>query len=264
MTFRLRERRSNLATWSARLASVSIPVLVIAAVGHRADLLDAAATYGAMGVGFTIAALAVIAGLAAFEAIWRDGRKGGRTAMWGVFLGIAVLSLPAIGAWKVIAYPRLVDVSTDLDDPPAFASPLADRGPDARAVPPPSDDNAELQREAYPDIVPRHYPADTQRVFDEALALVQDRGWRLLDSHPPDDTDGIGRIEAVARTVIFGFSEDVVIRVQADGDGALVDMRSAARHGAHDLGANAARIRAFFVDLDAALQGAGNDQSGSG
>jgi hypothetical protein len=34
-------------------------------------------------------------------------------------------------------------------------------------------------------------------------------------------------------------------------------MRSAARNGAHDLGADAERIRAFFKDLDAGLQGIG-------
>jgi hypothetical protein len=32
-------------------------------------------------------------------------------------------------------------------------------------------------------------------------------------------------------------------------------MRSAARHAAHDLGADAERVRRFFIDLDAALQG---------
>src|SRR5258707_5412057 len=114
MTFRLRERRSSLATWSARFAVVSIPVLIIAAVGHRADMLDASTTYGTMAVGFILAAFAVIAAVAAFEAIWRDGRKGMRTALWGLFLGLIVLSLPAIGAWKVIAYPPLTDISTDL------------------------------------------------------------------------------------------------------------------------------------------------------
>ena len=119
----------------------------------------------------------------------------------------------------------------------------------------PNDDSAELQRDAYPDIVSRQYPVGTQRVFDEALTVVTDRGWRLLDSHSPDDTDATGRIEAVARTTIFGFSQDVVIRIQPDGDGALVDMRSAARHGAHDLGADAERIRAFFRDLDAVAAG---------
>ena len=264
MTFRLRERRSNLATWSARLAAVSIPVLIIAAVGHRADLLDASMTYGAMAVGFTIAALAVIAAAAAFEAIWRDGRKGVRTALWGLFLGLVVLSLPAIGAWRIVAYPRLTDISTDLDDPPAFERAIADRGAEARAISDPTVDSAQLQRDAYPDIVSRHYSIDSQRVFDDALAVVIDRGWRLLASHRPDDNDSSGRIEAVARTMIFAFSQDVVVRVQPDGDGSLVDMRSAARHGAHDLGADAERIRAFFGDLDTSLQGAGEDQGDSG
>jgi hypothetical protein len=32
-------------------------------------------------------------------------------------------------------------------------------------------------------------------------------------------------------------------------------MRSAARNGAHDLGADADRIRDFFTDLDTALEG---------
>jgi hypothetical protein len=264
MTFRLRERRSNLATWSARLAAVAIPVLIIAAVGHRADLLDAAMTYGAMAVGFTMAALAVIAAVAAFEAIWRDGRKGLRTALWGLFLGLLVLSMPAIAAWKLLAYPRLTDISTDLDDPPAFDRAKAERGADARPISDPTVDGAQLQRDAYPDIVSRHYSVDAQRVFDDALTVVTDRSWRLLASHRPDNNDGSGRIEAVARTTIFGFSQDVVIRIQPDGDGSLVDMRSAARHGAHDLGADAERIRAFFSDLDAALQGAGQDEGDSG
>src|SRR5262249_31183766 len=193
----------------------------------------------------------------AFEAIWRDGRKGARTALWGLFLGLVVLSLPAVGAWKVIAYPRLTDISTDLEDPPAFDGTGADRG--ARAVPlgAPTDAEAEMQRNAYPDIVPRHYSVGPQRVFDDALAIVTDRGWRILTSHRPDENDETGTIAAVARTMIFGFRQDVVIRIQPDQEGALVDMRSAARNGAHDLGANADRIRAFFGDLDASLQGIG-------
>jgi hypothetical protein len=101
-------------------------------------------------------------------------------------------------------------------------------------------------------------------VFDDALAVVVDRDWRILDSHRPDEKDSSGRIEAVARTMIFAFSQDVVIRVQPDGDGSLVDMRSAARNGAHDLGADAERIRAFFGDLDTSLQGADEDQGDSG
>ena len=114
---------------------------------------------------------------------------------------------------------------------------------------------ADLQRQAYPDILPRHYPVGTARVFEDALAIVQKSGWTMLGSQRPEEPDNVGRIEAVATTMLFGFAQDIVIRIVPDGEGALVDMRSAARHGAHDLGANADRIRTFFAQLDASLQG---------
>jgi hypothetical protein len=63
-----------------------------------------------------------------------------------------------------------------------------------------------------------------------------------------------GLLQAVARTLVFGFPDDVAIRLRDTPDGTRVDMRSASRTGTHDLGQNARRIRAFFADLDAALQ----------
>ena len=92
-------------------------------------------------------------------------------------------------------------------------------------------------------------------MFLEAKAIVDRRGWRVLSSTEPSDTNATGTIEAVALTLIFAFRQDVVIRVAPDGDGARVDMRSAARNAAHDLGSDAARVRRFFADLDAALAG---------
>ena len=77
----------------------------------------------------------------------------------------------------------------------------------------------------------------------------------MLIAREPSETDETAHIEAVATTLVFGFRQDVAIRIVPDGDGALVDMRSAARNAAHDLGADAERIRDFFRDLDAALQG---------
>ena len=53
-------------------------------------------------------------------------------------------------------------------------------------------------------------------------------------------------IEAVARTLIMGFRDDVVIRVSANGTGARIDMRSASRYGVHDFGANAKRVQALL------------------
>jgi Protein of unknown function (DUF1499) len=252
---RVAERRSRLAPLSSRLAALSVPVLIIAAIAHRSGKLAATPTYAVIALGFALAALAVITALAAFAGIWRDGRKGVAAALRGLIVGLVVLSLPAVGAWKIVTLPRLVDISTDLDDPPQFERAQLDRAAGDDPIVDPGEDEIAAQRDAYPDIVPRHYPVSTARVYQEAKTIVDDRGWRVLDAREPSETDETGRIEAVAVTLVFAFRQDVVIRIVPDGDGALVDMRSAARNAAHDLGADADRIRSFFADLDAALQG---------
>jgi hypothetical protein len=234
-----------------------MPILVIAAVGHRSDELDATATYSVMALGFSLAALAVVAALAAFEAIWRDGRKGFGSALAGLLLGLAILTIPAVGAWKIVHYPPLVDVSTDVDDPPHFFRARAERTRADIRIGRFSNAQISLLQESYPDIVPRYYPLDTVVVFDAADAIVTRHRWTVLGRQPPQDAGGSGRIEAVAQTLLFGFKQDVAIRIAPQGEGTLVDMRSIARNGTHDLGADAERIREFFRDLDTALQGLG-------
>jgi hypothetical protein len=251
----LYEARSRLAGWSAYLAVLSIPVLIIAAIGHRAGLMDVTSTYSVMAVGFLLAAAAVIAALIAFVAIWRDGSRGTARALGGLVVGLAVLAMPAIGAWDVVTLPRLTDISTDPSNPPPLAAGLRDRTAQDAPVMEPDPAAAVTQRQAYPDVVPRHYPVSTARVYLEARTIVDQRGWRVLSDVPPSDNDPSATIEAVAQTLIFGFRQDVAIRITAEGDGSRVDMRSAARSSAHDLGSDAQRIRRFFKDLDAALQG---------
>ena len=58
-----------------------------------------------------------------------------------------------------------------------------------------------------------------------------------------------GRIEAVATTLLYGFEDEVVIRIAPAEAGSVVDLRSRSRIGRGDLGANAARIRSFLEDL---------------
>src|SRR6202030_4829278 len=62
-----------------------------------------------------------------------------------------------------------------------------------------------------------------------------------------------GLMEAIARTPILGFRDDVAVRVRATHEGARIDVRSASRYGRHDLGANAARVRALIEDVDDVL-----------
>ena len=63
-----------------------------------------------------------------------------------------------------------------------------------------------------------------------------------------DDTSQL-TLEGVATSQLFKFRDDFVVRVRADGDASVVDMRSKSRDGIGDRGVNAARIRTFFAAL---------------
>jgi len=97
----------------------------------------------------------------------------------------------------------------------------------------------ELQRKAYPDIQPIRVELPPEQAFQKALNTVKARGWTLIEANA-----GEGRIEASDNTRWFGFVDDVVIRVRAEGGGSRVDVRSVSRIGFGDIGQNAKRIRA--------------------
>jgi hypothetical protein len=88
------------------------------------------------------------------------------------------------------------------------------------------------------------------------LALIAKRKWLVIDERPPQLPRRIGRIEAVARTPIMGFREDVSIRVTPDGEGSRVDIRSSSRYFESDLGSNAARITRLIDDINNAVDNA--------
>ena len=170
MTSRLGERRSRLAAASSRLAALSMPVLIIAAIGHRAGMLDATPTYAVMALGFSLAALAAITALAAFAGIWRDGRKGAGAATRGLIIGLIVLVLPAIGAWKVVTLPRLIDISTDPRGPAAVRARPVDRAADDQPIVDPGDDEIAAQQRR----LSRHRPAPLSGVDGARLRGGQD------------------------------------------------------------------------------------------
>ena len=59
-----------------------------------------------------------------------------------------------------------------------------------------------------------------------------------------------GRIEATATSFLFGFKDDVVVRLTDDAGATKVDVRSKSRVGRNDFGMNAKRIRAFVAKLN--------------
>jgi uncharacterized protein (DUF1499 family) len=141
--------------------------------------------------------------------------------------------------------PRINDFTTDTADPPRFVA-LAEVGPnpDRDLTYPPA--FAAVQASCCADLAPARLDTAPATAFARAqrAAAAMPR-WEVVAADAGD-----GRIEAIATTRLFGFKDDVVIRVRPGPDGgSIVDVRSKSRDGQGDVGANAARIRAYLDAL---------------
>jgi uncharacterized protein (DUF1499 family) len=165
-----------------------------------------------------------------------------------------LLAYPAYFALKAYRLPWLYDITTDPIDPPRYEALARLRVREANPTTYPGLYAADQQRAAYPDVGPLGTNVTAQVAYDAALAVVNRRKWRIVDARAPQAGRREGRIEAVARTPIMGFRDDVMIRVRAEPDGTRIDARSSSRYGAFDFGTNAARVRGLMNDIEDTLR----------
>src|SRR3978361_417300 len=200
------------------------------------------------------AALSILLGLAAFAAIWQNGSRGMSRILVAMALDIAILAYPAYLALQYRKLPAIHDITTDPIDPPRFDALARLRtGDGTNTAVYAGLYSAELQRQAYPDIEPVDLETPVQRAYQITLQLVNRRRWLVIDERAPQPPRLIGHIEAVARTPIMGFREDVSIRVTPDGDGSRVDIRSSSRYFESALGSNASRVTKLIDDINSAV-----------
>ena len=223
-----------------------------------------------------LAALAVLAGGWGNRAGWWDYRVAFTVLRWAAWIGIAAGLAAGIGGTLAIAGapPRRVsalaiagvvlgalvfgipwaytakrsapinDITTDTASPPRYV----DIAPLRAGAPVKMDyggeETAGLQRKWYPDIAPAMLNLSREQAFERSLAAAKSLGWTIVAAVPAE-----GRIEATDTTLFMGFTDDIVIRVQAEGAGSRVDMRSHSRVGRGDFGTNANRVRAFIARI---------------
>lgn len=202
-----------------------------------------------------------IALLAALAIVALGRRAGAASATrYGVLAVVGAISAGL--AWYVPesfrppeGTPPIHDVATDPYDPLPFQA-IAPLRADAAnnmdyGVMPGMEtvqQHIDVQRRAYPDIVPQVYERSVRAVFDDALAAARSMGWEVVAADPKT-----GRIEATDTTFWFRFKDDVVVEVSENEDGAAVlQARSLSRVGRGDVGKNAARLREFFDRISGA------------
>ena len=230
------------------LSGAALGLLALAPIGVRLEWWHYGfGLYRLMPVSGFVAAAAVGLSVLTLALAWsRLPLRGFAMLLVAFMLGAGLVYVPAQYALRRSQLPAIHDITTDPDNPPKFSAVVAARARErASSVDDRRPQLAQLQKAAYPDVVPLLTAASVQKAFREALQVAKAMpGWTLVAS----DADA-GRIEASEQSRWFGFTDDIVIRVAADAVGSRIDMRSTSRQGTSDYGVNGARIRAYMDAL---------------
>ncbi|MGY3607843.1 DUF1499 domain-containing protein [Bradyrhizobium sp. Leo121] len=248
---------SSLATWARNLAIFSAVAVIVSILIVRFGFLEMKPALATFFGALACAGLSILLGFAAFAAIWQNGSRGMGRILLAFLINALVLAYPAYLAVQYRRLPPIHDITTDPIDPPRFEALSRLRtSDDTNSAVYAGLYSADQQRRAYPDIETVELEVPVDRAYAVTLQLVNRRKWLVIDERPPTPPRRIGRIEAVARTPIMGFREDVAIRIMPDGEDSRVDIRSASRYFEADLGSNAARVSKLIEDINTAVDNA--------
>lgn len=223
---------------------------IAAGLGYRFGLWHFRTGIATLGYVFWVAA--ATAGVTLLALVFAVARRAPNRAVVLGFLGVLIAGITAYIPYHLRqtanSVPAIHDITTDLANPPVFGRAATNRKTDDSPVAYDGAKVGELQKGAYPDIASIVTPAPVDKAFDAAKAALSDMGLEIMEADPAQ-----GRVEAVATSLLFGFKDDVVVRVAAASDGTHIDMRSKSRVGRNDFGMNAKRIRAFTSKMRARL-----------
>lgn len=220
------------------LGAGGIATLVVSGIGYRLDwwpvltalqISEGAAYAAALGLFLSLVGAVVS----------RPGarQRGLVLSLLGLAASLPIVALAVHWEYATRTYPPINDISTDINEPPVFWD-----MPNPTEYP--GGNSATLQHAAYPDLVSLELTVTADEAYALAIALVREKGWEILANEPSD-----GRIEAVASSLLYGFKDEIIIRIQDADRGAIVDVRSRSRIGRIDRGVNAKRIRSLLANM---------------
>ena len=217
--------------------ALAVVGLVCANLGLVAPLTGFKICIGGALLGGLLAVVLSLVGIA----MTRGGRdpKGRQNAWLGLAIGLGLMLAVLAGASTGGSAPPINDITTDLENPPAFASESVVAEYAGRDMSYPAE-FVDVVRTSYPNLSPLRTQESVDASYQKAIATAESLGWQITARNENDHT-----FDAKDTTKLFRFVDDVTVRVSAEGMGARVDVRSKSRDGRGDMGANAKRIQRF-------------------
>ena len=234
-------RTSKWAIWARRFGSLAVPLTVVPVLLHREQFIASTDFAIVESVAAGVAALALILALSAFVRLWITGDQGWGKAAWGLLFAIICLAPFGWLGLQAARYPLVNEVATNFADPLPLSS-------STRVVP----TGAALQQviaTTFPNARPRTYPIDATQLFATVEDMVDQRGWEVRTRREPPTALDAGQLNAISVS-LFGWRDEVAIRVSGTPSGSIIDMRSLPLSGFHDFGENGKRVEEFMLALD--------------
>lgn len=219
----------------------SITLFIVGPALGYARALPALPAFTVFGLGML---LGVPSGLVGLGMLMRSERDA---AVWLALMGLPAALFLLYAVVSARGAPAINDISTDLVYPPQFvhAMTLPENAGRDMAFP---DKFKEAIKKSYPEVRTLAMPGSVDEVFAKAMELAREGKGMEVTATVITPSESV--FEGYAESRLFGFVDDIVVRVtKVDEGGCVVDMRSKSRLGKGDLGVNAERIRAFFAGL---------------
>ncbi len=241
-----------MGNWLKRIGIASFFAFPLAVILYRLKVTSFGLSFTILQVGAVIGALIFLIGLGYFLFKRNKNPEGAKAAIVGAIIAVIPVVPLSMQAKKAKTVPFIHNISTDIQDAPSFEKVLLLR-----------DDNdnphhydpmlkigdtgtlGELQAAAYPNVKTLTSTLSVDEAMARAESTAKLMGWEIVDV----DVEK-GRIEATETTLLWGFKDDIVIRIKAENGTTEIDLKSVSRFGGSDLGANAARIVTFLKNFE--------------
>ncbi len=231
------------------VAVAAVLAAVFSGIGYRLEMWHFRTGIQMIKWSFYAASAAVVLSLIGL-ALSRKSRPVVVMSVLGMIIGAVMMYIPFSWKQALDAYPYIHDITTDTDNPPQFMAIASLRGPGDHPVTYDGPEVAAQQKQAYPDLQPLDTLAGPDEVFAAARKVLESMGMEIVSAN-----EGDLHIEAIYTTLLYGYKDDMVVRITETADGTRVDVRSKSRVGRSDLGQNAKRIRTFMTRLKDELPG---------
>ncbi|EAU40658.1 hypothetical protein FP2506_02989 [Fulvimarina pelagi HTCC2506] len=276
--------RLGLAKPAKKLAWFGLTLFLVGIPLYRLGGISTTALTATLSLSCAMLIVALVVGLTGMARAWFQAARGGSSAFGAAFIAFIgllpfafIAMLAAENPATNIAYTGGFATTETAGDGASGSQPVtvaaAAAAIPARRYAAPPVEVVEAARTAALDsgwrieeilAVDAEDGSDTT---DDPLGVIRDSGAVPLPT-PRDsvDTQSVDDrldlpvreaydVEATASDWLLGLPSDVTVRILAEGNGTIVDVRAASREIAYDFGQNRRFIESFFTALDLAMAG---------